>query len=115
MFGELPTTVFDATGSAVSMVQAVQYVEHGGTLAYVSLVQGDIAFRDTELHRRELTLLRSRNALAADFRWALSMVEDGRIALDPWITHRVPVDRVAAEFSGWLHPDRGVVKAVVEF
>jgi 2-desacetyl-2-hydroxyethyl bacteriochlorophyllide A dehydrogenase len=113
--GELPTTVFDATGSAASMMQAVQYVEHGGTLVYVSLVQGDITFRDTELHRRELTLLRSRNAMAADFRWALAMVEDGRIDLGPWITHRATAERVADEFSGWLEPDRGVVKAVVEF
>ena len=113
--GELPTTVFDATGSAASMMRAVEYVEHGGTLVYVSLVQGDIAFRDTELHRRELSLLRSRNALAADFRWVLSMVEDGRIDLGPWITHRAPAERAADEFPGWLVPDRGVVKAVVEF
>ena len=113
--GELPTSVFDATGNAGSMMAAVQYVAGGGKLIYVSLVQGDITFRDSELHRREITLLRSRNALAADFAWALQMVEDGRIDLDPWITHRTSADRVADEFPGWLSPERGVVKAVVEF
>ena len=113
--GDLPTTVFDATGSPQSMMQAVQYVANGGKLVYVSLVQADITFRDSELHRRELTLIRSRNALAADFLWAMQMVEDGRIDLAPWITHRVPADKMVAEFPGWLDPERGVVKAVVEF
>ena len=88
--GDLPTTVFDATGSPKSMMQAVQYVANGGKLVYVSLVQADITFTDSELHRRELTLIRSRNATSADFTWAMQMVEDGRIDLAPWITHRAP-------------------------
>jgi 2-desacetyl-2-hydroxyethyl bacteriochlorophyllide A dehydrogenase len=113
--GDLPTTVFDATGSPQSMMQAVQYVANGGKLVYVSLVQADITFTDPELHRRELTLIRSRNATSADFTWAMQMVEDGRIDLAPWITHRAPADTMVAEFPGWLNPDRGVVKAVVEF
>jgi 2-desacetyl-2-hydroxyethyl bacteriochlorophyllide A dehydrogenase len=115
MLGELPTVVFDATGSPKSMMAAPQYVANGGKLVYVSLVQGEITFTDAELHRRELTILRSRNAMAADFRWVLQMVEDGKVALDPWITHRAPADRAADEFPGWLDPERGVVKAVVEF
>ena len=114
-FGDLPTTVFDATGSPKSMMQAIRYVANGGKLVYVSLVQGDLTFTDSELHRKELTLLRSRNALAADFRWVMAMVEDGRINLAPWITQRAPADRMVAEFPGWLDPERGVVKAVVEF
>lgn len=113
--GDLPTTVFDATGSPKSMMQAVQYVANGGKLVYVSLVQADLTFTDPELHRRELTLLRSRNALAADFVWAMQMVEDGRINLGPWITHRATADAMVGEFPSWLNPDRGVVKAVVEF
>jgi 2-desacetyl-2-hydroxyethyl bacteriochlorophyllide A dehydrogenase len=113
--GDLPTTVFDATGSPKSMMQAVQYVANGGKLVYVSLVQADLTFTDPELHRRELTLLRSRNALAADFAWAMQMVEDGRVDLGPWITHRASADTMVAEFPAWLNPDRGVVKAVVEF
>jgi 2-desacetyl-2-hydroxyethyl bacteriochlorophyllide A dehydrogenase len=115
LFGDLPTTVFDATGSPRSMMQAVQYVASGGKLVYVSLVQGEITFTDSELHRKELTLIRSRNALAADFRWAMEMVEDGRISLAPWITHRAPAERMVSEFPSWLDPERGVVKAVVEF
>jgi len=113
--GDLPTAVFDATGSPKSMMQAVRYVANGGKLVYVSLVQADLTFTDPELHRRELTMIRSRNALPADFTWAMQMVEDGRIDLDPWITHRAPANEMVGAFQGWLNPERGVVKAVVEF
>ncbi len=113
--GDLPTTVFDATGSPRSMMQALEYVAHGGKLVYVSLVQADLTFHDPELHKREVTLLRSRNALAADFTWALQMVEDGRIDLGPWMTHRASAEKMVEEFPGWLDPERGVIKALVEF
>jgi 2-desacetyl-2-hydroxyethyl bacteriochlorophyllide A dehydrogenase len=113
--GDLPTTVFEATGNPNSMMGSVQYVAHGGKLVFVSLVQGDLTFRDTELHRRELTLLRSRNATAADFTWAIQMVEEGKINLAPWITHRAPADTMVSVFPEWLDPERGVIKAVVEF
>jgi threonine dehydrogenase-like Zn-dependent dehydrogenase len=113
--GDLPTTVFDATGSPKSMMQALQYVANGGKLVYVSLVQADLTFHDPELHRREVTLIRSRNALAADFTWALQMLEDGRIDLGPWMTHRAPAEKMVEEFPGWLDPERGVIKALVEF
>jgi len=113
--GDLPTTVFEATGNPNSMMRSVQYVANGGKLTFVSLVQGDLTFRDAELHRRELTLLRSRNATGADFAWAIQMVEEGRIDLAPWITHRAPADAMIAAFPEWLDPERGVIKAVVEF
>jgi 2-desacetyl-2-hydroxyethyl bacteriochlorophyllide A dehydrogenase len=113
--GDLPTTVFEATGNPNAMMRSVQYVANGGKLTFVSLVQGDLTFRDTELHRRELTLFRSRNATGADFAWAIQMVEEGKIDLAPWITHRAPADAMIAAFPEWLDPERGVIKAVVEF
>lgn len=113
--GDLPTTVFEATGNPASMMRSLQYVANGGKLTFVSLVQGDLTFRDQEMHRRELTLLRSRNATGADFAWAIRMVEEGRIDLAPWITHRAPADAMIAAFPGWLDPERGVIKAMVEF
>ena len=44
--GELPTMVFDATGNAGSMMQAFNYVAHGGKLVFVGLFQGDVTFHD---------------------------------------------------------------------
>lgn len=113
--GDMPTTVFDATGSARSMMNAFNYVAHGGKLVFVGLVQGDITFHDPDFHRRELTLLSSRNATGQDFAYVIRMLEAGKINLTPWITHRASPKALVSEFPGWLLPETGVVKAMLEF
>jgi 2-desacetyl-2-hydroxyethyl bacteriochlorophyllide A dehydrogenase len=112
--GELPTVVFDATGNAQSMTSAFRYGANSGKLVYVGLVQSDITFHDPEFHRREMTLLASRNATGSDFKEVIAALESGRINIKPWITHRSSPDRFIQEFPTWLEPERGVVKAMLE-
>jgi len=66
------------------------------------------------MHRRELTLLASRNALSRDFARIISLIEDGTINTSPWITHRYAFSEVPAAFPSLLVPGSGVIKAVVE-
>lgn len=113
--GELPALVFDATGNAASMQRGFTLVENGGKLVFVGLVQDDIRFFDPEFHRRELTLLSSRNAAAPDFAHVIAQLEQGNIDIQPWITHRSHPDRLVEDFPTWLEPDAGVVKAMLEF
>lgn len=115
MDGELPTLVFDATGSPQSMMQAFQYVEQGGKLVFVGLVQADITFHDPEFHRREMTLLSTRNATGDDFAWVIENLEAGKIDLDPWITHQATPEQIVDEFPHWLQPENQVVKAMLTF
>lgn len=111
--GELATTVFDATGSAESMARSFDYTAHGGTLVYVGLVQGDVAFHDPHFHRREISLLASRNSTAADFRRIIGLMEADRIDTTPWITHRAAFDEAIEAFPAWLKPESLVVKAII--
>ena len=60
--GDLPTAVFDATGNPTSMMGAFEFVAHGGRLVYVGLFPGDVTFHDPHFHRREITLLATRNS-----------------------------------------------------
>lgn len=112
--GDLPTAVFDATGNPASMESAFSYVASGGRLTFVGLVQGDITFSDPEFHRREMTILASRNARSEDFRRIIDLIESGRVDTDPWITHRAAYDDFVDAFPGWLDPEAGVVKAMLE-
>ncbi len=112
--GELPTAVVDATGNGASMARAFEYVAHGGRLVFVGLYQGDVTFSDPAFHRRELTLLASRSALAEDFARAIAFLEAGQIDLAPWVTHRATPETVAGEFPRWLEPASGLLKAVVD-
>ncbi len=113
--GDLPTLVFDATGNPQSMQAAFGYVENGGRLALVGLVQSDLTFNDPEFHRREMTLLSSRNGAAADFAHVIAALERGAVDLAPWITHRATPQTFVADFPRWLEPGQGVVKAMLEF
>jgi 2-desacetyl-2-hydroxyethyl bacteriochlorophyllide A dehydrogenase len=112
--GDLPTVVFDATGSAASMRRALDYVAHGGRLVWVGLTLDDVPIPDPQFHRREVTLLASRNSTAADFRRIIGLIEAGRIDTTPWITHRVAFGRMIEAFPAWLEPESRVVKAMVE-
>jgi 2-desacetyl-2-hydroxyethyl bacteriochlorophyllide A dehydrogenase len=112
--GDLPTVVFDATGNPKSMMEAFSYLANGGRLAFVGLFQGEVTFNDPEFHRRELTVLSSRNARSNDFTRIIGLVESGRIDTDPWITHRASFAEVITEFPLWTSPETGVLKAMIE-
>ncbi len=110
----LPTAVFDATGNAGSMAAAFTYPAHGGRLVFVGLFSGDVTFNDPNFHRRELTLLASRNSRPDDFRRIIALVESGRVDTNPWITHRASLGEVtSAGFENWTKPESGVLKAMI--
>ncbi len=112
--GDLPTAVFDATGSPRSMMASFEYPAHGGRLTFVGLFQGEVTFNDPNFHRRELTLLASRNALPADFTRIIRLIESGRIDTTPWITHRAVFADAVGLFPAWVKPETGVIKAMIE-
>ncbi len=112
--GDLPTVVFDCTGSPGSMMQAFRYVANGGRLVLVGLAQADITFHDPEFHRRETTLLSSRNATRADLQHVIAGMAAGRVVTEPLTTARVTLDELIPAFPNWLKPEAGVLKALVE-
>lgn len=112
--GDLPNIVFDATGNAHSMKQAFSYVAHGGKLVYIGLFQGDISFHDPYFHKKELTLMGSRNALSADFKQIIRQIEEGKIDTNSWITHRAGFEEMINVFEEWTKPESKVIKAMVE-
>ncbi len=113
--GDLPTVVLDATGNKHSMGKALEYAAPAGRIVFIGLFQGDFSFHDPYFHKKELTLMASRNALAADFKQIISMMEEGKIDISRWITHRSSFDEMAGQFDNWLDPASKVIKAVVSF
>ncbi|RIX53889.1 zinc-binding alcohol dehydrogenase family protein [Paenibacillus nanensis] len=112
--GEFPVAVFDATGNAASMTRSFELAAHGGKLVFVGLVKGDITFSDPEFHKRELTLMGSRNACMSDFRHVMDVLGSQTLDIQSFITHRSSFDRMADSFGTWLKPESKVIKAIVE-
>jgi 2-desacetyl-2-hydroxyethyl bacteriochlorophyllide A dehydrogenase len=112
--GEMPTVVFDATGNQPSMRAAFDYVANGGRLVLVGLIQGDVVFSDPDFHRREMTLLSSRNSTAGDFRQIISLMEAGRIDTRPWVTHRSSIEELPTHLAAWSTSKASLIKGMVE-
>jgi 2-desacetyl-2-hydroxyethyl bacteriochlorophyllide A dehydrogenase len=111
--GDMPTVIVDATGNLRAINTAFSYLAHGGRYVLVGLQKGDISFSHPEFHKREATLMSSRNATRADFEHVISSMKNGFIDPTTYITHRVAFNQVKDEFEGWLDPANGVIKAMV--
>lgn len=112
--GDRYPIVIDATGNHRSMSGALQYVAQTGTLVYVGITTENVTFPHPALHKPEMTIKGSRNALPRDFRRIISLIEDGTINTTPWITHRASFDEMIDEFESFTRPETGVIKAIVE-
>jgi alcohol dehydrogenase len=112
--GTLAQIVIDATGNNKSMSQALGYASFTGRVVYVGITQQEVAFPHAPvMHRRELTVMGSRNALPPDFTRIIKLIEDGRIDTRPWITHQATFGDLIEAFPSWLKAETGVIKAVV--
>ncbi len=112
--GDMPGVVIDATGNLKAINNAFQLMAHGGRYVLVGLQKENISFNHPEFHKREGTLMSSRNATRKDFEQVIGCIKSGIIKPATYITHRVHFDQVIEEFENWLQPESGIIKAMVE-
>jgi 2-desacetyl-2-hydroxyethyl bacteriochlorophyllide A dehydrogenase len=105
--------VFDATGNAAAMERSFDYAANGGTYVLVGVVKDRIAFSDPDFHRKELTLLASRNATREDFDTVIAAMRAGFIPTAAIGTHSCTLEELPKAMPRWLHDRVGVVKAMV--
>lgn len=113
--GDFFDCVFDATGNIHAMRAGLGYVAHGGSYVLVSVVKDDLVFPDPEFHKRETTLLASRNALASDFERVIKAITSGEIPTDALHTHSVLADTLQERFPELIADADNVLKAIVHF
>jgi alcohol dehydrogenase len=105
--------VFDATGNPACMGQAFGRAAFGGRVVFVGITSHPVTLDDPLFHRRELSLLATRNAVASDFTRIIGLIREGKIDTQRWISHRVSFEEVPAKFPDLLKPESGVVKTVI--
>lgn len=111
--GDMANVVIDATGNLGAINDAFKYLAHGGRYVLVGLQKGEISFIHPEFHKREATLMSSRNATKADFEYVMDCIKNGKVKPETYITHRVNFDSVVDDFTSWLDPKTGVIKAMI--
>jgi 2-desacetyl-2-hydroxyethyl bacteriochlorophyllide A dehydrogenase len=111
--GNMAQVVIDATGSLTAINHGFQFMAHGGRYVLIGLQKGNISFSHPEFHKREGTLLSSRNATRADFEFVMKVIRSRDVKPTSWITHRLEFDAVKSEFSHLLDPKYNVLKAMI--
>jgi 2-desacetyl-2-hydroxyethyl bacteriochlorophyllide A dehydrogenase len=111
--GDFFDVVFDATGNPRAMETGFAYVGHGGAYVLISVVSADITFSDPEFHKRETTLLASRNATLEDFEAVVAAMRAGKVPTKALNTHHGDLAQLSEHLPSWMAPETGVIKAIV--
>ncbi len=112
---DMPVVVIDATGSKKAIDQGLSYLAHGGRYVLIGLQKDNFSFSHPEFHKRESTLMSSRNATRADFEHVIEAIKKKRVVPESFITQRVNFDEVKDSFESWLHGAGNVIKPMVSF
>ena len=113
--GQLALTVIDATGNPAAMNAAVSLIRHGGTVVYVGLHKGDLVIPDSEFHKKESTLMGSRNATREDFDRVRELMAAGKLRAEMMLNRRFAFSTLAEQFEEAVINNRELIKGVIDF
>ena len=113
--GEMFDCVFDATGNISAMSNGLAYVAHGGRYVLVGVAKEQLGFSDPEFHKRETTLLASRNALKEDFDRVIRQIASGNIPTQLLHTHSIAAADTPRQLPELIGQRDSVLKAIVIF
>ena len=111
--GEGFNVVFDATGNQQAMQAGFDYVAHGGRYVLVGVITGSVAFADPDFHRKEMTLLGTRNATSEDFGNVIACIRNGSVPVNRLITHRTSLSGAIMDLPRWAKDKTGLIKALI--
>ena len=106
--------VFDATGNQHAMQRGFDLVAHGGRYVLVGVIRETITFADPDFHRKEMTLLGSRNATDQDFRQVMTALRRRAVSAERLITHRTSLAGAVEDIPHWASEKRGLIKAMID-
>ncbi len=110
---DLPTALFDATGNRKAILDTFELMAHGARYILVGLQKGEICFSHPEFHKRESTLMSSRNATRKDFEYVINCLKEKKIKASDFITQEIPFNVVKDEFGLLSHPESDQIKTII--
>ncbi|WP_261122876.1 zinc-binding alcohol dehydrogenase family protein [Serratia quinivorans] len=113
--GMLAAKVIDATGSRQAMNNAVNLIRHGGSIVFVGLFKGDLQFSDPEFHKKETTLMGSRNATEEDFAKVGRLMAAGAITAQMMLSHHFEFDSLAQHYEEQVINNKQLIKGLIRF
>ena len=98
--GRGPDLVVEAVGYEKTLAQAIELVGIGGeVLVFGTLTGGNDGLPYYQLYFKELNLYNPRAALPADYALGIELAAQGRLTLEPLVTHQLALDEAARAFE----------------
>ncbi|TYG34335.1 zinc-binding alcohol dehydrogenase family protein [Lonepinella koalarum] len=111
--GKLASVVIDATGNANAMNNSVSLIRHGGRIVFVGLHKGNLEFSDPDFHKKETTMMGSRNATFEDFEKVQRLMAEGKLSADMMLTDTFTYDEIGMVFTEKVTQNKSLIKGVV--
>lgn len=99
--GDGPDVVIEAVGLPETFVAAVQEVAFAGRVVYVGYAKAPVTYDTAQFVKKELDILGSRNATAADFRAVIALLRAGRFPADQAVTRVVRLEDAGEALREW--------------
>jgi 2-desacetyl-2-hydroxyethyl bacteriochlorophyllide A dehydrogenase len=113
--GVMPEFIIDATGNQNAINTGFKYMSHAGTYVLIGLQLGEVTFSHPDFHKKEGTLMSSRNANVEDFEFVLTCLKNQQIDLTKYVNHQIPFSQLMEKFADISMPENKVIKAIVKF
>lgn len=97
--GDFASVVFEATGNLNVLESTLPLLGHGGSIVLVGLQAQPFRFLHPEFHKRETTLMSSRNATRIDFDAAARLITDGAFPIDAYAASEISFE----DMPGMMH------------
>lgn len=110
--GNFADILIDATGNKQAIQKQLAYLGHGGKWILIGLQKEDIPVNHPEFHKREATLMSSRNATKYDFQQVLDKMRSGEINPGQLITHHIGFEDVVTGFQD-LIKESTLIKGII--
>ncbi|MEY3631449.1 MAG: hypothetical protein RL408_1003 [Bacteroidota bacterium] len=107
------STVIDATGNLNAIESGFAKMAHGGKYVLIGLQKQAISFSHPEFHKREATLMSSRNATLEDFEYVMNLFRGEKVKANQFISHRFTKNQVPGIFAKINEPNQQVIKAMI--
>jgi threonine dehydrogenase-like Zn-dependent dehydrogenase len=99
--GQGPDVIIEAIGLPETFRAAVEEVAFTGRVVYIGYAKEPVAYETRLFVQKELDILGSRNALPADFRAVIEMLEQGRFPVEDAISAIVTLEQAPQSIADW--------------
>lgn len=111
--GRGPDLVVEAAGTEATLSRSIELVGIGGqVLVFGTLTGGESGLPYYQMYLKELTIYNPRAAVPGDYALGVQLAAEGRLTLEPIVTHRLTLDRAGEAFE--LVHDPAALKVLMD-